>query len=230
MNLCTNAGFAMRDTGGELNVALAETDIRPDSTVAPGLPPGAVRGAHRRDTGTGMDRDVMARVFEPFFTTKEVGQGTGMGLAVVYGIVKTLHGDITVKSAPGTGSTFRVFLPKVSEDAASYDPVQEATGGKERILFIDDEELVAELGKGRLEKLGYKVTAMTDGMEALKAFSTNPSQFDLVFTDQTMPEITGFALAQELLKYDRTFRLSSAPATASPSQRKRRWLLESGDS
>ena len=200
MNLCTNAAFAMRDTGGELNIALAETDIESGSTVTPELPPGQYVELTVKDTGTGMDRDVMARMFEPFFTTKEVGQGTGLGLAVVYGIVKSLRGDITVESTPGMGSTFRVLLPRVSEDVELYNLGQEAPGGKERILFIDDEELLAELGKGRLQRLGYKVTAITDGTEALQVFSKDPTQFDLVLTDQAMPGITGFYLAQELLK------------------------------
>ena len=199
MNLCTNAAHAMRDTGGTLDITLVEKDIDPDSRAASGPTPGQYIELTVTDTGTGMEHEVMTRVFEPFFTTKGVGEGTGMGLSVVFGIVKSLQGDVTVESTPGTGSTFRVLLPRVSEDFSADDVGLETQGGKERILFVDDEDLLAELGKGRLEKLGYEVTAVADSTEALEVFLTEPSRFDLVVTDQTMPEMTGLDLAQRLL-------------------------------
>ncbi len=201
MNLCTNAAHAMHEGGGTLSVALAYVDSVPALSLTQQLAPDAYVQLTVKDTGTGIDGEVMKRIFEPFFTTKGFGQGTGMGLAVVYGIVKSLNGDITVESTPGIGSTFRVFLPRVGANTLSTGPdVAEPPRGTERILFVDDEETLAELGRTMLGKLGYKVTAVTDSVEALKSFSKNPSRFDLVFTDHTMPEITGLELAEELLK------------------------------
>ena len=200
MNLCTNAGQAMRDAGGQLTVSVASTDIGPGHGAAPDLSPGQYVELAVKDTGMGMDPEVMARVFEPFFTTRDKSRGTGMGLAVVYGIVKGLNGDIMLESAPGIGSTFRVFLPRVSAEATARGAAKEMPRGRERILFIDDEALLAELGMDILQKLGYTVTAMTDSVEALRTFSADPSQFDLVFTDQTMPEITGVDFAAEILR------------------------------
>ena len=154
-----------------------------------------------KDTGIGMGPEVMKRVFEPFFTTREVGKGTGMGLAVVYGIVKDLQGAITVESEPGVGSTFRVFLPKVKPGLkkSSVHAVQ-VPGGTERILFVDDEHMLVEWGQATLERLGYTVTAVTDSAEALRIFSSDPTRFDLVITDHTMSGMTGVQLAKELLK------------------------------
>ena len=197
MNLSTNAAHAMGDRGGELDVTLAEIEI--DSVEPHELAPGHYVELTVKDTGTGMDEEVMKRIFEPFFTTKGPAEGSGMGLSVVYGIVKSLNGDIAVKSTPGIGTAFHVLLPRAAA-AAPPEIVAEIPRGKERILFVDDEELLAELGEEMLKGLGYKVTAMTDGIEALKVFSKHPSRFELVFTDQTMPEITGLELAQELFK------------------------------
>jgi CheY-like chemotaxis protein len=147
-----------------------------------------------------MTPDVMERIFEPFFTTKEVGEGTGMGLPVVYGVVKSLHGTITVESEPGAGSTFRVFLPIArTDEKLEGSEAQVTPKGTERILFVDDEELLTEWGQAALERLGYSVTALTDSTEALKTFSSDPSRFDLVIADQTMPKLTGLHLARELL-------------------------------
>jgi len=199
MNLCTNAAYAMKDRGGELEITLAETDIGAGPSPAPGLASGQYVEIIVKDTGTGMDPAVQKRIFEPFFTTKGAGQGSGMGLAVVYGVVKSLNGDIVVRSTPGHGSTFRVFLPKIAGEVIHEAP-KELPRGTERILFVDDEELLVELGKGVLRKLGYKVVALTDSLEALEVFSKNPARFDLVFTDQTMPGISGLQLAQEMLK------------------------------
>jgi PAS domain S-box-containing protein len=194
MNLCTNAAHAMQRDGGKLTIVVSDADS--------GFAPGEYVQITVKDTGEGMDPEVTKRIFEPFFTTKEVGQGTGMGLAVVYGIVKTLNGHITVESEPAMGSVFRVFLPKSTENAApeAAKAVEEIPRGKERILFVDDEELLAQLGKEMLERLGYTVTAMSDSVKALKHFSRNPSRFDLVFTDQVMPTMNGLTLAKELLK------------------------------
>ncbi|HEY3277446.1 MAG TPA: PAS domain S-box protein [Syntrophorhabdaceae bacterium] len=200
MNLSTNAAHAMREKGGELSITLADTDVIPGSPLESNLVPGPYLQLTVRDTGVGMDAKVMKRIFEPFFTTKEVGQGTGMGLAMTYGIVKSLGGDISVTSSLRTGTIFVILLPKAKLESISDQSAEEISGGRERILFIDDEEVLAKLGKATLEKLGYKVTAMTDGVKALKIFSKDPSRFDLVFTDQTMPEIPGINLAVKLLR------------------------------
>ena len=201
MNLVTNASFAMKEAGGILGINVTNVDFEPDSPVFDAdIEPGEYVQLAVTDTGSGMAPDVMKRIFEPFFTTKEVGEGTGMGLPVVYGVVKSLHGTITVESEPGAGSTFRVFLPIARTDEKPEGSEAQVTPkGTERIIFVDDEELLVEWGQAVLERLGYTVTALTDSTEALKLFSVDPSRFDLVITDQTMPKLTGLNLARKLL-------------------------------
>ncbi|HEY3276726.1 MAG TPA: PAS domain S-box protein [Syntrophorhabdaceae bacterium] len=202
MNLATNASFAMRGKGGILGIGTTDIDFGPDSPVPDeDLEPGEYVQLIVSDTGRGIEPQVIQRVFEPFFTTKKTGEGTGMGLAVVYGIVQSLDGTITVESEPGEGSTFRVCLPA----ARTGEPVEEAERGpiprgSERILFVDDEEALTEWGQTTLERLGYIVTALTDSMEALTLFSDDPSRFDAVILDQTMPALTGLNLALNLLE------------------------------
>jgi CheY-like chemotaxis protein len=202
MNLCTNAAHAMSERGGKLKISLAASDVLPGLVFEPELPSNGFVQLTVQDTGMGMDPNTMERIFEPFFTTKGIGEGTGIGLAVVRGIVKSLNGEIIAQSKPGVGSTFRVILPRVVKDDMPRDRPQpeELTGGAEHILFVDDEELLTELGKELLERLGYEVTAMTDSAKALKSFSKNPARFHLVITDQTMPKITGLHLSAELLR------------------------------
>ena len=192
----------MQDKGGILHISITDIDVEPDASVLESdIVPGEYVQLAVRDTGIGIAPDVMKRIFEPFFTTREVGQGTGMGLAVVYGIVKSLHGSIMVESEPGVGSTFQVLLPKITTDKRTEAPLLEPSlTGKERVLFIDDEEFLVEWGQALLERMGYEVTAMNDSTEAFETFSSDPSRFDLVITDQTMPGITGLNLARELLK------------------------------
>jgi PAS domain S-box-containing protein len=200
MNLCTNAGFAMREKGGKLTLSVRDA-FGPHSPAPDDLEPGPYILLSVKDTGTGMDPETMNRIFEPFFTTKQKGQGTGMGLAVVYGIVKSLHGDITVESQPGKGTTFNVFIPRAEQpaelDEASLDEIPHGT---ERILFVDDEEFLVELGRTTLRHLGYKVIGVTDSQDALSLFLDNPGRFDVVITDQAMPAMTGLTLAKELAK------------------------------
>jgi CheY-like chemotaxis protein len=152
------------------------------------------------DTGPGIHEEVKGRIFEPFFTTKERGQGTGMGLAFVYGIVKGHQGVITVLSQPGQGATFTVYLPHHHTPAEKVDDAtsRPVPKGKERILFVDDEELLVEIAEGILDRLGYKVLGKTDSVDALQTFAKDPSAFDLVITDHTIPQMTGAILAQKL--------------------------------
>ncbi len=195
LNLCTNAAYAMREKGGLLELSL-EDEILEDSSDAK---PQKYLKLTVSDTGTGIDKEVKKRIFDPFFTTKGHGEGTGMGLAVVHGIVESHEGIITVQSEPGSGSTFTVLIPKargkaVSESEPEYAPV----GGEERILFVDDEDAVVEMTTVMLERLGYKVTSFTDPEVALNAFTETPHDFDLVITDQTMPQVTGVVLSQKM--------------------------------
>jgi signal transduction histidine kinase len=202
MNLVANASLAMEEKGGTMEIGLIDVDFSPDTPVSePDVMPGEYVQLVVKDTGMGMSPEVMRRVFEPFFTTREVGKGTGMGLAVVYGTVKALQGTITVESEPGVGSTFRVSLPKAkTAEREEQSQTAQVPRGKEKILFVDDEEMLVAWGQATLERLGYTVTAVTDSAEALKLFSENPTGFDLVITDQTMPAFTGLRLAEQLLK------------------------------
>jgi CheY-like chemotaxis protein len=148
-----------------------------------------------------MEREVMERIFDPFFTTKGPGEGTGLGLAMVYGIVRAHRGEITVYSEPGKGTTFNVFFPKIeNQTSAETISPRPPSEGQERILFVDDEKVVVQMGRKMLERLGYQVTTSTDGSDALETFRSQPEQFDLVITDQTMPNMTGAELAQELMR------------------------------
>jgi len=200
MNLCTNAAHAMRDTGGVLEIELCPVflDAR-EITSYPELQQGAYLQLTVRDTGAGIDLSIIDRIFEPFFTTKEVGQGTGMGLAVVHGIVKSHGGAITVNSKPGKGTTFQILLPKVEEKEETKDEINTMPKGTECILYVDDEDALVDLGQEMLESLGYRVTAKNNSVEALEAFKTDPHGFDIIITDQTMPAMTGVDLTKQIM-------------------------------
>lgn len=200
MNLCTNAAHAMREEGGVLGVSLHDIDLDGTNPRAV-LPPGRYVRLSVSDTGPGIPPEVKPRIFDPFFTTKEPGEGTGLGLAVAYGIVKNHRGDLTVYSEPGQGATFNVIFPRTS-DMPVYEaqvPV-ESLSGRERILCVEDEPELLSIVQRMLEKLGYKVEGSTSSIEALKAFEVNPDVYDLVITDQTMPHMTGAKLAKELMR------------------------------
>ncbi len=202
MNLCTNAFHAMREKGGELEVTLTEADIDSGDLASDlGLKPGPYLKLTVSDTGHGMDRDVAARIFDPYFTTKAPGAGTGMGLSVVHGIVKSHGGDIKVYSVEGEGSAFHVYLPEIESTPLAPEPIvtEPVQGGNEHILLVDDEEQIVGMVKQMLERLGYQVTARTSSLEALEAFRAKPPKYDLVITDQTMPNMTGAELAPKLL-------------------------------
>jgi PAS domain S-box-containing protein len=195
VNLITNAYQAMREKGGVLLVRLERGVTLP--------PPHRTGGRGLRltvaDTGPGMDQAVVARIFEPYFTTKPVGEGTGLGLSLVYGIVKSHRGYVTVESQPGAGSTFAFYLATVDQAPASRgEPAAESPRGSERILLVDDEERLLNAWKELLAGLGYRVTATANPGDALRIFSGDPAAFDLLITDQTMPVMTGVELVEAL--------------------------------
>jgi PAS domain S-box-containing protein len=200
VNLCVNAEQAMRDTGGTLEVCLKATEVDMDMAARhPELRLGPHVLLTVRDTGHGMPPEVLERIFEPFFTTKKVGEGTGMGLAMVHGIVASHGGAITVRSTPKHGTTFEIYLPCSQEPPVSADAIIiPASQDHACLLFIDDEQTLVHLGQAMLERLGYEVVAKTNSREALETFRATPHRFDLVITDQTMPYMTGEALIQEL--------------------------------
>jgi PAS domain S-box-containing protein len=200
MNLCTNAAFAMCDTVGAVEIGLDEVVVdNASASRHPDLAPGKFARLRVCDTGCGMTPEVRERIFEPFFTTREEGQGTGLGLSVVHGIVKSLGGAITVQSAPGRGSTFEVYLPAVEGGEEAWKEGEaEYLKGTERILFVDDETMLTDLMAQGLRQLGYRVTACKDGREAWDAFRAAPDDFDVVITDLTMPGTTGDILAREV--------------------------------
>jgi PAS domain S-box-containing protein len=202
MNLCTNAGYAMQAQGGRLEVSLLEMELDPESIADyPNLKPGPYLKLTVSDTGPGIPTHELDRIFEPFFTTKEKGEGTGMGLAVVHGIVTGHGGDIFVRSEPGAGATFTVFLPAVKRRIESASRLDTSIPtGTERILFVDDEEMLANAGKHMLESLGYEVVMRTSSQEALELFNLRPERFDLVITDMTMPGLTGDQLARAMMQ------------------------------
>lgn len=200
MNLCANAAQAMRQSGGVLEVSLEEVLMTAELAAAlPNLEPGPYIRFTVRDTGRGMEPEVLERIFEPFFTTKALGEGTGMGLAQAHGIVTNHDGVISVESTPGQGATFTVYLPQCQETSGPEAPPEDPIpGGNECLLFVDDEPPLARLGQEMLERLGYQVVIRTSSVEALEAFRANPQRFDLVIADQTMPHLTGEALTREL--------------------------------
>jgi PAS domain S-box-containing protein len=199
MNLCTNAGLAMKERGGVLTVELRDKEIvEAQARELPGLSLGPHVCLSVTDTGVGIPPAVRDRIFEPFFTTRTTGEGTGLGLSVVHGIVTALHGAITVYSEPGQGATFRVYLPRCDAAAAEARGPAAPRGGRERVLVVDDEPALVSLGQRLLGRLGYRVTGLTSSREALALVRADPSAFDLVITDLTMPPPTGLELAEAL--------------------------------
>ncbi|PON19942.1 hypothetical protein C2W62_00140 [Candidatus Entotheonella serta] len=201
MHLCTNAEYAMRETGGVLTVHLDRLDVETSTYVyTPHLLPGSYARLTIRDTGQGIPPHVIDHIFEPFFTTKDTGESTGMGLAIVHGIVSHHGGHITVESTPGVDTTFRVYLPQHTNAKRQQvsRPTAASTRRYERILFVDDEEALVQVASGMLTQLGYDFQAVNSSCEALAIFQAAPHDFDLVITDMTMPGLTGEALTHEL--------------------------------
>ena len=202
MNLCTNAHHAMLEKGGILDVSLSDEEISENRAGRyQDLKPGSYIKLTISDTGCGMSAEIMSRIFDPYFTTRDKRGGTGLGLAVVYGIVKKLGGFIGVQSELGKGSTFEVLLPSIDSqclpDPVSFEPIP---GGTESILFVDNEEAITDLAQRSLQRWGYRVVAKTGSTEALELFKTEPARFDLVITDMAMPNLTGEDLAIEFMR------------------------------
>ena len=200
MNLCTNAAHAMAASGGVLTVALNEIELEQSpATHGTELVPGRYLHLTVSDTGHGIDPDTLDRIFEPYFTTKGPTEGTGLGLAVVHGIIKGVHGSITVSSTPGQGTVFNVYFPTIEREITAKQPnVTPLKNGCERIMLVDDEELLVDVGKIMLERLGYQVVGCTRSLEALDLFVADPTGFDLVITDLTMPGMVGLDLARKI--------------------------------
>jgi PAS domain S-box-containing protein len=200
MNLCTNGAHAMRETGGILQVELSDFSVSLSEPDTNGIRPGLYVKLTVTDTGSGISPQIINKVFDPFFTTKKAGEGTGLGLSVVHGIVEQHEGYVTVESEPGRGSSFSVYLPKVAEEVPAESAAENIIPfGHEKVLFIDDEKALGEMGQELLEELGYQVTVKGNSMDALSVIRSDPSAFDLIITDQTMPEMTGVQLAKEIL-------------------------------
>jgi two-component system cell cycle sensor histidine kinase/response regulator CckA len=200
MNLCSNAAHAMREKGGTLEITLARAEIDRNAGVSSvDLEPGPHLRLTVRDTGVGMDREVRARAFDPFFTTKRPGEGTGMGLPVVHGIVEDHKGAIILESEVGKGTTVSVYLPVIQgSQVAEISSRKRIYGGNERILLVDDEKIQVQSLQNMLKRLGYRVTGRTDPRRALNLFKSRPGAFDLAIIDQSMPYMTGSALAHKL--------------------------------
>jgi CheY-like chemotaxis protein/two-component sensor histidine kinase len=201
MNLCTNAGYAMRSTGGVLEVNLLEVEIDSGFASSHAIAEGPYLMLSVSDTGHGIPADDIDRIFDPFFTTKPVGEGTGMGLAVVHGIVRNHKGAITVNSEPGLKTEFKLYFPLI-EDAIKDNQleIESMPKGTEHILVVDDENALVKLEKRILERCGYRVTTTINSLEALELFRESPDQFDLVISDQAMPKLDGAGLAKKLLE------------------------------
>jgi len=202
MNICTNAAYAMGEKGGILEVRLVRENISEEQAGEVHLKPGSYARLSIADTGEGIDPAIVDRIFDPFFTTKKIGEGTGLGLSVVYGIVKNHEGMVQVRSRPAQGTAFHIYLPCLDGQRTGSESTgdQPVPGGSERILFVDDEEDLVSLMQIMLTDLGYRVTACVDGREALKIFETDPDGFDLIITDMTMPHLSGSELAQQIIK------------------------------
>jgi len=204
MNLCTNAYHSMRNSGGVLRVDLNEIDIsKTDCFPGYHISKGKYLMLEVCDTGQGMDQVTLDKAFDPYFTTKKVGEGTGLGLALVFGIVKDHEGYIIADSDPGKGSSFKVFLPITEKPKTNINNQIEAgvlVGGTERIMIVDDEKSILSVATDLLEGFGYRVSSYSKPIQALNEFEKDPGAFDLIITDMTMPKMTGDELSSNILK------------------------------
>ncbi len=205
-NLWSNATQAMRNMGGVLDISAQPFDVTHlFASQHPPLEPGSHIQLTVRDTGAGIDPDILPRIFDPFFTTKDVGQGTGMGLAIVHGIIMSHQGAITIESTPGEGSAFTIYLPQVTPpECTTRSGNPSVSSGTHHqmscVLFVDDEKMLAQAAQKMLQRLGYEADIVTNPQDALARFQAAPERYTLVITDQTMPKMTGIQLARQLRK------------------------------
>lgn len=202
MNICTNAAHAIGEKNGLLDVSLTRENLSQEQALDLHIVRGNYVKLSITDNGTGIDPAIIDRIFDPFFTTKKIGDGTGLGLSVVYGIIQNHKGCIRVTSRPGQGATFHIYLPHLDKEACLSEAsnIYPVRGGHERILFVDDEKTLVDLACKNLSDLGYDVTACTDSLEALNIFQSDPNGFDLVFTDMTMPHLSGSELSRQIIE------------------------------
>jgi len=209
VNLCSNAAHAMSEKGGAIEISLSE-EIVSSAEGSPhhDLSPGSYVRLTVSDNGRGMEPATLERIFEPFFTTKPPGEGTGLGLAVVHGIVRDHDGVITASSRPGGGSSFSIFIPQIrTGEADEIERIEAALEGPESILVVDDEEFIVEMSTQRLQRFGYRATGATSSAEAIELFRADPGGFDLAVIDHIMPDMTGLELAKALLAIDPGIRI-----------------------
>ena len=203
INLCTNALHAIGDSPGKIELLLETEDLQAGHELASVLTPGPYFKISIKDTGCGIEKDTLSKIFEPYFTTKSIGKGSGMGLSIAHGIIKNHHGDISVSSRPGQGSTFSIYLPVPVDAAAPQGKTEDtatAVHGDEHILFVDDEPHLLTIGKAHLERLGYRVDVESDPVTALETFKADPGTFQMVITDKKMPLMTGDVLKSNIKK------------------------------
>ena len=202
MNFGTNAYHAMENTGGELTVSLKKIELGELDLINPDMKPGTYACLMVADTGMGINKDILEKIFDPYFSTKKQDKGTGMGLSFVHNIVKNMKGGIQVFSNPGKGTKFYVYLPVV-ESASEQQMIQikePIPGGTERIMIVDDENIIIKTERKMLERLGYQITSFSSSIEALEAFRMNSDKFDLIITDMEMPNKSGDKLSVEMIK------------------------------
>jgi CheY-like chemotaxis protein len=202
INLCTNAVFAMQGAGGILNIQLTDIFIENDSPILlEGLVPGKYLKIIVSDNGVGISPKIINSIFEPYFTTKDTGQGTGMGLAIVLGIIESYGGKITVSSEIGKGTAFSIYLPVLKKTAnEKISKIEKLPCGNEKILFVDDEASIVKMAVRVLEQLGYQVIACNNSLRALEYIQSKPDEFDLLITDIAMPNMNGDSLCAEIVK------------------------------
>jgi PAS domain S-box-containing protein len=200
MNLYNNAAYVLKESGGLITVSLDNIDVVDGGmTGYPDMKSGKYLRLSVSDTGQGIQDDILDKIFDPYFTTKKFGEGTGMGLAITHGIIKSHGGTIAVESEPGKGATFNIFFPVIEADIRIENEYEMfCPSGTERILFVDDEKPIADAMKLILSRLGYEVTSKVDSLDALKLFRENNESFDLMITDLVMPHMTGLELSKEV--------------------------------
>ncbi len=202
MNLCTNAYHAMKETGGELSISLSDFHSKNTNTIADvDLKPGYYLKLEISDTGHGMTEETLNKIFEPYFTTKKIGEGTGLGLSVVHGIVEEHGGHIKIYSKTDQGTSFHIYFPAVTDERQSNNPRSQKniTGGNERIMVVDDEKSILDYLSEYLNNYGYRVTAFSDAGLALETFQNQTDNFDLIITDMAMPDMTGDTFSKNIL-------------------------------